>query len=289
MLLPSPVLPLLLPSGFQISVKRDDLIDPYVSGNKWRKLKYHLEDARRQNKTHLVTFGGAWSNHLLATAAAAARFGFKATGYVRGELAANELLFLCSLFGMTLIPAERSAYRDKPALFRHYHANEETAYFIDEGGAGSQGLMGCAEMVDELNDHYDHIFVAAGTGTTAAGLLSGIIQAGLNTTLHVVPVLKGGSFLAAGIGAHTASIEQMILHADYHFGGYAKTSPQLLQFIASLSQSSGMLTDPVYTGKMFYAINDLAEKGLLDRGSRVLAVHTGGLTGLLGKRNAFSF
>ncbi|PST82204.1 1-aminocyclopropane-1-carboxylate deaminase [Pedobacter yulinensis] len=288
MLLPSPVHQIILPSGAGISVKRDDLIDPYVSGNKWRKLKYHLNIAGAQGKTHLVTFGGAWSNHLLATAAAAARYGFSATGYVRGELAGNELLFLCSLFGMRLVPTERSSYRDKHQIFEHFHGSEEVAYFIDEGGSGEPAVQGCTEIIAELNDRYDHIVVAAGTGTTAAGLLTGIVGAGLHTRLHVIPVLKPGGFLAADIGAWCSDTSQLSLHTDYHFGGYAKTTPELLRFIAGLARNTGMLTDPVYTGKMFFALNDLIVDGVIDQASSILAIHTGGLTGLLGKRQAFS-
>src|SRR5476649_1567936 len=131
--------------GLKVFIKRDDLIHPILSGNKWRKLKYLLIQARAENKNHLVTFGGAYSNHLLATAAAAARFGFKATGVVRGEEVDNDTLFLCRLHGMNLLFTDRESYKNKPALFKkHFDGNPE-AFFIDEGGASVEGAKGCSE------------------------------------------------------------------------------------------------------------------------------------------------
>ena len=144
--------------GISVSIKRDDLIHPLISGNKWRKLKYLLKKAAHENKTHLVTFGGAFSNHLLATAAAATKFGFRSTGIVRGEQADNDTLFFCKLHGMQLIFVDRESYRDKYALFDQYFGDDESAFFIDEGGASPQGAQGCAELVDELTEYYDHIF-----------------------------------------------------------------------------------------------------------------------------------
>src|ERR1700761_2620566 len=121
--------------GIQVFIKRDDLMHPIISGNKWRKLKYALKQAKAENKTHLVTFGGSYSNHLLATAAAAARFGFKSTGFVRGEGVNNDTLFLCRLHGMNLIFTDRESYLDKSALFNKHFADDKEAFFIDEGGA----------------------------------------------------------------------------------------------------------------------------------------------------------
>ena len=121
--------------GISVFIKRDDLIHPMISGNKWRKLKYILKKAVAENKTHLVTFGGAYSHHLLATAAAAAKFGFKSTGIVRGEEINNDTLFLCRLHGMELLFTDRESYRDKPGLFNKYFGNDSNAFFIDEGGA----------------------------------------------------------------------------------------------------------------------------------------------------------
>lgn len=268
-----------------IWVKRDDLIDPYISGNKWRKLKYILKDAQAKGKKHLVTFGGAYSNHLVATAAAAARNGLKATAFVRGEEVTNEMLLICTLFGMQLIFVDRESYKNKAELYHAHFGNDENAYFIDEGGASEEAVQGCAEIISELNEHFDHIFCAAGTGTTAAGLLRGINQQQFTTKLHVIPVLKGGDFLRDEIGKYETDLSNLYLHTNYHFGGYAKTKPELLTFIKNFSTQTGMLIDPVYTAKMFYAINELKGQNYFKKEEKILAIHTGGLLGILGMKN----
>lgn len=283
----SPVQKITLPSFSNLFVKRDDLIDPYISGNKWRKLKYILAKAKKEEKTHLVTFGGAYSNHLVATAAAAARTGLKATAFVRGEAVKNEMLLLCSLFGMELIFTDRDSYGDKHKLFESRFADHQDVYFIDEGGASAEATLGCAEIIGELTETYDHIFCAAGTGTTAAGLLSGIQQHNLDTKLHIIPVLKGGAFIKDEIAKYTPLSSHLQLHTDYHFGGYAKTSPNLIDFIKTFTAQTGLLLDPVYTAKMFYAIQDLQQKGFIGNDEKVLAVHTGGLMGLFGMKDKF--
>ncbi|RZL21472.1 MAG: pyridoxal-phosphate dependent enzyme, partial [Pedobacter sp.] len=264
-----------------------DLIDPYISGNKWRKLKYILENAIQQNKNHLVTFGGAYSNHLVATAAAAAKFGFHSTAFVRGEEVKNEMLLLCSLYGMKLIFTDREGYKDKSLLFEKKFGQDKNAYFIDEGGASPEAVKGCTEIVDELTETYDHIFVAAGTGTTAAGLLKAIQNNSLNTQLHVIPVLKGAEFIRDEISKYTEISENLNLHTTYHFGGYAKTQPELIAFIKSFTAQTGILIDPVYTAKMFYSIFDLQKKGEIKATDKILAIHTGGLLGIIGMKDKF--
>eukprot|EP01133_Synstelium_polycarpum_P013967 gene13967-16468_t len=280
----SPLQELKYTGPVRLWVKRDDLIDPYISGNKWRKLKYVVARAVALNKLHLVTFGGAYSNHLLATAAAAARSGLKATAFVRGEAVENEMLLLCRLYGMKLIFSSREAYKNKRALFDSIFKEDPNAYFIDEGGASPEAVKGCAEIINELPPDVDHLFCAAGTGTTAAGLLKGIQQQKRNLQLHVVPVLKGGDFIAGEIYNYTRSVEQLHLHTDYHFGGYAKTPPELLHFMRNFTTEQGILLDPVYTAKLFYAMYDLIKKGHFSENSRIVALHTGGLLGLLGKK-----
>lgn len=270
-----------------IFVKRDDLIDPYISGNKWRKLKYILQDAATKRKSHLVTFGGAYSNHMLATAAAAARFGYKATAFVRGEKVENEMLMLCKLFGMKLQFIDREHYLNKKALFDNYFKNNPSAYFIDEGGAGEQAVKGCAEIIDELPETYDHIFCAAGTGTTAAGLLRGVNQKGLDTRIHVVPVLKGGHFIEREIEKYELERNRLFMHTDYHFGGYAKTQPTLIAFMKDFIAKTGLLIDQVYTAKLFYAIYDLAAKKQLKEHAKIMVLHSGGLMGLFGHKKKF--
>lgn len=279
--------PLFTEKEVQVFVKRDDMIHPFISGNKWRKLKYILHEAETLNKKHLVTFGGAYSNHLLATACAAAKFGFKSTGIVRGEPVQNDQLMLCHIFDMELRFTDRKSYRNKRELFEKGFQNDPDAFFIDEGGAGIQALRGCAELIDELTDQYDHIFCAAGTGTTAAGIISGIQKHALQTKTHVIPVLKGGDFLIEEIKKYGDTQIPFEFHPDYHFGGYAKTTRELLSFIQHFSRKTGILIDPVYTGKMFFAIFDLIGKDQFLPGSKILALHTGGLFGILGMSEKF--
>jgi len=279
--------PLFDEKGLEVFIKRDDLIHPLISGNKWRKLKYVLNQAQAENKTHLVTFGGAYSNHLLATAAAAAQFGFSSTGFVRGEEVDNDTLFLCRLHGMNLLFTDRDSYRDKQTLFDKHFKSDPKAYFIDEGGASALGAKGCSELVVELTETYDHIFCACGTGTTAAGIINGINTLPLDAQFHGVPVFRNGEFLRADIDRFLTAPAQYHLHTEYHFGGYAKTSDELIQFIKRFVASTGMLIDPVYTGKMLYAIYDLAYKNYFAKGSKILAIHTGGTWGLLGMKDKF--
>ncbi len=273
--------------GLTLFIKRDDLIHPIISGNKWRKLKYILKKAQAESKTHLVTFGGAYSNHLLATAAAAAKFGFKATGIVRGEEVENDTLFLCRLHGMNLIFVDRESYRDKMPLFKKYFGDDANAFFIDEGGASAEGAKGCSELVAELTQQYDHIFCACGTGTTAAGIINGLKQHNLPAEFNAIPVLKNGDFIKEEINNFLISPSAYQLHTNYHFGGYGKTTPQLINFIKHFTATTGILIEPIYTGKMLYAIYDLAAKQYFAPGSRILAIHSGGIWGLLGMKNRF--
>jgi 1-aminocyclopropane-1-carboxylate deaminase len=273
--------------GLKVFMKRDDLIHPIISGNKWRKLKYPLLQAQAENKKHLVTFGGAYSNHLLATAAAAARFGFRSTGFVRGEEVNNDTLFLCRLHGMNLFYTDRESYRDKPAIFLKHFADDGDACFIDEGGSSALGAKGCSELFGELTETYDHLFCACGTGTTAAGIINGLTQNHLSTQFHAVPVLKNGDFLRKEIDGFLTVPAEYRLHTDYHFGGYGKTTPELIEFIKYFVASTGILIEPVYTGKMLYALYDLAAKKHFAPGSKILAIHTGGIWGLLGMKDKF--
>ncbi|WP_293300751.1 1-aminocyclopropane-1-carboxylate deaminase/D-cysteine desulfhydrase [Pedobacter sp. UBA4863] len=287
MQLPSPLHQILYNSA-SFFIKRDDLIDPFVSGNKWRKLKYILLDAAAKNKNHLVTFGGAYSNHLLAAAAAAAKHHLQVTAFVRGEEVNNPMLSLCKIFGMQLYFVDRESYKNKPRLYELHFGSNKAAYFIDEGGASEEATIGCTEIIDELTEQFDYIFCAAGTGTTAAGLLKGINQLALATQLHIVPVLKGGDFIKDEIFKYEKNLTKLHLHTDYHFGGYAKTTPELISFIKDFTSKTGVLIDPVYTGKMFYAINDLIESKQISKDAKILAIHTGGLFGILGMIDEFS-
>jgi 1-aminocyclopropane-1-carboxylate deaminase len=273
----------------KIFIKRDDLIHPIISGNKWRKLKYILRRAREEQKKHLVTFGGAYSNHLLATAAAGAQFGFKTTGIVRGEQVANDTLFLCRLHGMNLLFTDRESYKDKPALFKKHFDNDQEAFFIDEGGTSAEGVQGCSELLDELTETYDHIFCACGTGTTAAGIITGIQKHNLSTEFHAVPVFKNGGFIKDEIEKFLTVPADYALHTSYHFGGYGKADEQLISFIKHFVANTGILIEPVYTAKMLFALYDLVTRDQFKPGSRILAIHSGGIWGLLGTKEKFDY
>lgn len=282
-------LPLFKEKQVRVFVKRDDLIHPFISGNKWRKLKYALISAKENKQDTLVTFGGAWSNHLLATACAGAMFGFNTIGFVRGESVSNPVLAMCKLYGMELVFVTRTEYKHKTDLFHQRFESGSNALFIDEGGYGPHGMRGCSEIIAELKHTYNHIFCAAGTGTTLAGLAAGISDHKLeHTQLHGVPVLKGGAFIETEMKNLTAPIQQLTLHTDYHFGGYAKTTPELFHFIQEFVSKTGMMIEPVYTGKLFYALHDLINKNTFSVDDKILLLHTGGLTGFLGMYEEFT-
>lgn len=279
--------PLLKEKGVRVFIKRDDKIHPFISGNKWRKLKYSIHEALEQEKKKLVTFGGAWSNHLLATAAAAAEFNFQSYGIVRGEEVENPVLTMCKLFGMHLQFVSREAYRSKENLFNEQFEKDPEAMYIPEGGYGKKAVLGCAEIIDELTRDYDALFCAAGTGATAAGLAQGILKHNKQTKLHVIPVLKG-NFIPSEIEKLGVSTREIYFHEEYHFGGYAKTQPSLLRFVKEFTSHTGILIEPIYTGKSFFAAFDQIQKDNFPRGSHILLLHTGGLTGILGMYDKFS-
>lgn len=270
----------------RVFVKRDDLIHPYISGNKWRKLKYPLKEARKQGKNKLVTFGGAWSNHLLATAAAASKFGFQSYAFVRGEEVSNPVLTLCKVFGMHLHFVSRTDYQEKNLLFERYFTDDQEAFFINEGGYGTMAAQGVAELVSEFQEDYTDIICACGTGTTVAGLIQGQ-AAGSQTRIHGIPVLKGGDFIRDEVAALGQDSASLLLHNDYHFGGYAKTKPELIQFVKDFSQETGILIEPTYTGKAFYGLYDLIKQNHFPPEAKIVIIHTGGLTGFLGMIDKF--
>jgi 1-aminocyclopropane-1-carboxylate deaminase len=284
--LPSPIQQLVEPlyekMGVQVFVKREDLIHPLISGNKWRKLKYSLQKAAEEGKQHVVTFGGAYSNHVLATAAVAQAQGLQASAIIRGEDQQNEVLNYCKSVGMKLYFVDRLSYKDKNDCLGRFFKDNTEIFIIPEGGASPEGVLGCEEILAENTESFDHIFCAAGTGTTAAGLYSYIQKNNLNTTLHVVPVLKNGDFIGNEIDRYLPIKEQLALHTRYHFGGYAKSTTELLRFIIGFYHRHQILLDQVYTGKMVFGLYDLISNGYFTHGSRVLWLHTGGLMGLHG-------
>lgn len=272
-------------AGVRLLLWRDDLVNPDLPGNKARKLKYNLREARRLGHTKLLTFGGAYSNHLAAVAAAGRLHGLATVGLVRGEAAGapNPTLARCAADGMALHYLDRAAYRRRaaPAFLAEMQQRFGPAYLLPEGGTNALALRGVAELPAEIRQHvaFDALAVAVGTGGTLAGLLTGL--AGPERALGVA-ALKNGGFLKADIDALTQAATGQVftnyeLATDYHFGGYAKYSAALLAFIQRFEKRHGVLLDPIYTGKLLFGVLDLIEKKHFRAGSTVVAVHTGGL------------
>lgn len=284
--LPSPLErlrdPRLERAGVDIYVKRDDLINPSIPGNKWRKLKNNLAEARAQGFDTLLTFGGAYSNHLYATAAAGEHFGLRTVGVVRGEqhLPLNHILRFATERGMEIIYLDRDKYRMKhePPLIDEFRQDIGPFYLVPEGGANCHGLRGCMDIIDEIDEPFDKIAVPCGTGTTLAGL-----SVRLGSRQHALgfAVLKNAAFLRTDVRALQAECgvqgNNWTINLDYHFGGFAKTPAKLLTFCRDFEQKHSMPCDPIYVGKMMYGLLDLAAKGQLAAGSTIVALHTGGV------------
>ena len=265
-------------------MKRDDLIHPIISGNKIRKLKFNLKEALRNECTAIITFGGAYSNHLIASAAAAKELGIPVIGKVRGEELtsdSNPILQHCHSLGMKLEFLTRSDFTAQKHQSGLLELDGSRYWFIPEGGANTEGIEGCTEIVTELNQDYDYYLVAQGTTTTSLGLLKSIPE---HAKLIVVPVLKGFDvqkemrhLLLDDVLFESLS-SKLIIWDAYHHGGYAKTSPELLAFIDEFHLHNHFRVEPVYTGKVFYALNDfLTKEKELFVGKSVLVVHTGGV------------
>jgi 1-aminocyclopropane-1-carboxylate deaminase len=274
-------------AGIQLYIKRDDLIHPYISGNKWRKMKYALLDAKDKGYTTLLTFGGSHSNHLYATAAAGALMGLRTIGVVRGEEYTHKTtatLTFCREQGMQLYPVSRSDYRQKnlPVVIESLRTTFGDPYILPEGGTSLLALPGVREMVKETETQLgfvpNYYLVPAGTGGTAAGILSA------DRSVVAFSALKGGDFLKEDIlnlcGDPEAG-ERLTLMTQYHFGGYARHTPALLHWMYDFEQQHKILLEQVYTAKMFYGLYDLLKNGYFKEGSRLVAVHTGGLQGRL--------
>jgi 1-aminocyclopropane-1-carboxylate deaminase/D-cysteine desulfhydrase-like pyridoxal-dependent ACC family enzyme len=278
--------PSLVDRGIRLLIKRDDLIHAHVSGNKWRKLKYNLAAARRQTHTTLLTFGGAYSNHIYATAAAGQWLGFRTIGVIRGEerLPLNPTLRFATACGMTLYYLDRTHYRQKntPAILDRLQSQFGRFYLIPEGGTNTLAMEGCRELVAELLEqtqgNFDLVTTACATGGTLAGIAGSLPQ-----DKHVLGfvVLKGGDFLTPTVQELLGSWNRQnwILNLNYHFGGYAKHTPQLLGFCKRFTTRHRIPIEPIYTAKMLYAHYDLAAGGALLPGTTVVAIHTGGLQG----------
>lgn len=266
----------------QLWIKRDDLLHPIIAGNKWRKLKYLLNDALINGADTLVSMGGAYSNHLHALAFAGKCLGLKTIGYVRGEPPDifNPTLRDLQRWGMDLRFVSRGEYKELRA-YKHNDLPGLSAnqYWVPEGGANSLALKGLAEIAGEITMEYDHLLVACGTGTTLAGLIS---AAPVTCRITGIAALKGADFLQEDVKRllrqNQTYTNWQIVH-DYHFGGFAKSTPELQQFVRQFDAIHNVSLEPVYTGKLLFAVFDLLQKGYFKPCQRVVVLHTGGLQG----------
>lgn len=285
-------------AGIRLLIKRDDERylpaypgDRAFGGNKWRKLQYNLQVARAQGFEKLLTFGGAFSNHIAATASAGVLFGFQTIGIIRGDKGIdNPTLRHARRCDMQLQFMDRSTYRRKDshevreALLRRYG----TCYLIPEGGTNETALSGCRDLAAEIRTQCgsnppDFYCLSCGTGGTLAGFTTGT---GPDEKVLGFPALKG-NFLEREIEAllnkyAAPCADNWELVTGYHFGGYARYQPELIHFIKNFRKKHGIVLDPLYTGKMLFGVFDLAGKGFFSKGSTVMAIHTGGLQGIAG-------
>jgi 1-aminocyclopropane-1-carboxylate deaminase len=287
-------------ANVDLYVLRLDLIHPWVNGNKWFKLKYNLLEAKQKNCPTLLTFGGAYSNHIYATAAAGNLFGFRTIGVIRGEerLPLNPTLSFAVQQGMQLVYLNRETYRQRYTIALREYLRQcfGEVFIIPEGGCNLNGVRGCTEIINTAE--FDTICVACGTATTLAGIALSLHE---GQRAIAFPVLKNGAFLAQEIDSLLTNYlasglpvpnnpGSWELVCDYHFGGYAKVNNELLTFTQQFKAAHGIPLDYVYTAKMFYGVMDLLQQGFFAQGvpqrgcrrHRLLLLHTGGLQGNVG-------
>ncbi|WP_422089254.1 1-aminocyclopropane-1-carboxylate deaminase/D-cysteine desulfhydrase [Tenacibaculum ovolyticum] len=282
-------LPILEEKKVTLFVKREDEIHPFVSGNKFRKLKYNIEKAKKLQKKTLLTFGGAFSNHIVATAVAGSLSGFKTIGIIRGDelgkdiaktLAGNATLREAHKSGMQFKFISREKYRDKTSEYFINELKEEFGdfYLVPEGGTNDLAIKGCEEILIEEDNKFDYICCAIGTGGTISGLIN---SAKTHQNIIGFPALKG-DFLTKEIQQLATKDDNWKLDTTYHFGGYGKYNTDLIRFINELKEQTGLSVDPIYTGKMMFGVLDKIARNEFPENTKILVIHTGGLQGIAG-------
>jgi len=275
--------------GVRLVIKREDEIHPFISGNKYRKLKYNLQEAKKQGLKTLVSFGGAYSNHISALSFAGKKYGFETLGIIRGDelgnnlqktLTQNPTLKFAHENGMNFKFISREDYREKdsPGFIKALKSELGQFYWIPEGGTNDLAIKGCEEILTNNDKEFDFICVAVGTGGTISGIIN---KATERQTVLGFPSLKG-EFLEAIVKEKTIPAKHWKLIHSYHFGGYAKINKNLISFINDFYQLTTIPLDPIYTGKMMFGIMDLVQKDFFNKNSSILMVHTGGLQGIEG-------
>jgi 1-aminocyclopropane-1-carboxylate deaminase len=272
------------PNEITLHIKREDLIHPFISGNKFRKLKYNLLKANEENKTKLLTFGGAFSNHIAAVAYAGKSNNFETIGIIRGDeleskVFENPTLQFAQDCGMKFQFISREEYKIKRLMYslKNYKKHFGDFYLIPEGGSNSLAVKGCEEIITNEDSHFSHVCCSIGTGSTISGLIN---ASHLHQKIIGFPSLKG-DFLSEDIRKFATKINWELV-SDYHFGGYGKINEELVFFINDFYQKTKIPLDPIYTGKMMFGIIDLIKKEYFPRGAAILAIHTGGLQGING-------
>ena len=272
--------------GIEVDILRLDTIHPVISGNKWFKLKNYLYDASQKNCKQLITFGGAYSNHIVATAYAASQAGFGSVGIIRGEQPRylSHTLLEARKYGMHLHFISRSDYKrkDNAAFLKNLGEKFPASYIIPEGGAGVLGIKGCEEILSQIEkDQYSHILCAIGSGTMFIGIAN---SSKPDQYIIGIPVLKGVHDLMMQFKPQLhdqRKLNYCSIQYGYHFGGYAKKNNELIGFMNSIYERSCIPTDFVYTAKLFYGAIDLAVKKYFSTGNKLLLIHSGGLQGNL--------
>jgi len=271
-------------NGITVAIRREDLIHPFISGNKYRKLKYNLLRAKEENQTTLLTFGGAFSNHIAAVAFAGKEHNFKTIGIIRGDelrekIKENPTLRFAQQNGMQFEFISRNDYSNKenPEFIGQLKQQFGSFYLIPEGGTNDLAVKGCEEILTQEDSQFDYVCCAVGTG----GTISGLINASLpHQKVLGFPALKG-DFLREEI-CKFAKTDNWKLINEYHFGGYGKIDSELINFINNFNQSNNIPLDPVYTSKMAFGVLDLIAKDYFPSNSKILLIHTGGLQGIQG-------
>ncbi|TDD94460.1 1-aminocyclopropane-1-carboxylate deaminase/D-cysteine desulfhydrase [Flavobacterium cellulosilyticum] len=270
--------------NISLSIRREDLIHPFISGNKFRKLKYNLLQAKAENKDTLLTFGGAYSNHIAAAAFAGKEHGFKSIGIIRGDeleskIAENPTLQFAQECGMKFKFVSRESYRQKtePDFLENLKQEFGNFYLVPEGGTNEYAVKGCEEILTKEDAHYDFICCSVGTGGTISGIIRSILP---HQKVLGFPSLKG-DFLKDEIRKFVQDQNWELITA-YHFGGYGKVNPELIAFINQFYKENTIPLDPIYTGKMVFGVIDLINKNYFPENSKILLIHTGGIQGIQG-------
>jgi 1-aminocyclopropane-1-carboxylate deaminase len=274
-------------NNIHVTIKREDLIHPIVSGNKFRKLKYNLVEAKNQNKTKLLTFGGAFSNHIAAVAYAGKENGFETIGAIRGDelldkIQENPTLKFAQECGMKFEFVTRNQYQNKNSqdFLEYLKTKFGDFYTIPEGGTNELAIKGCKEILTNEDSEFDYICVCVGTGGTISGLIN---SSKPNQKILGFPALKG-DFLNDEIRTF-AKNNNWHLITDFHFGGYGKITDELIDFMNDFSNQYKILLDPIYTAKMVFGVIDLINKNYFAENCKILLIHSGGLQGINGINN----